>query len=258
MVYGICYCPLAYESELKALGAVDSKSIDEKKREEMFEKLCKHPDQIGWSVEVISPTTISNDMLRRSKISLNELSHNAAIQLVQRAIEDGANIKEVYVDTVGPPEKYQDKLSKIFPDIKVTVAKKADATYPIVSAASICAKVCRDKAVHHWKFKENVQMNGDAWGSGYPADPVTKKFLQENIDSIFGFPQLVRFSWSTADKIIEEKCVTVEWSDDEDEGAPKKVAKIQSFFSSSNAAKQPQLGHKFFTERKLKRATDLF
>lgn len=42
-------------------------------------------------------------------------------------------------------------------------------------------------------------------------DPVTKKFLLDNIDPVFGYPQLVRFSWSTAGKLLDEKAVLVEW-----------------------------------------------
>ena len=45
------------------------------------------------------------------------------------------------MDTVGDPGKYQDKLKNLFPNIDITVAKKADADYQIVGAASICAKV---------------------------------------------------------------------------------------------------------------------
>lgn len=48
---------------------------------------------------------------------------------------------QVYVDTVGDPEKYRTKLSERFPSIKFVVAKKADSLYPVVSGASIVAKV---------------------------------------------------------------------------------------------------------------------
>lgn len=51
-------------------------------------------------------------------------------------------LSQVFVDTVGPADKYEDKLSKLFPGIKVTVRPKADSLFPVVSAASICAKVC--------------------------------------------------------------------------------------------------------------------
>lgn len=46
---------------------------------------------------------------------------NSAIGLIKKAAEDGVNITEVYVDTVGPPEKYQAKLTEIFPNYKITV-----------------------------------------------------------------------------------------------------------------------------------------
>lgn len=48
---------------------------------------------------------------------------------------------QVYLDTVGDAEKYRTKLSERFPSVKFVVAKKADSLYPVVSGASIVAKV---------------------------------------------------------------------------------------------------------------------
>lgn len=48
---------------------------------------------------------------------------------------------QVFVDTVGDAERYEEKLSRLFPSIQFCVRKKADSLFPIVSAASICAKV---------------------------------------------------------------------------------------------------------------------
>lgn len=62
--------------------------------------------------------------------------------MVQEIIRKGVDIAKVFVDTVGDPQRYQDKLTRVFENkVAFTVAKKADSIYPVVSAASICAKV---------------------------------------------------------------------------------------------------------------------
>ena len=248
MVYGISYAPVSEKQLLVDLGCADSKSLTEEKRDAIFDEICKHGDRMGWAVDVISPNVIANSMYRRSKTSLNEVSMVSAIELTKLVIAAGARITEIYVDTVGRPEKYQARLEQIFPDLKVVVAKKADSTYPIVSAASICAKVSRDHAIRAWQFREGSIKTG--YGSGYPNDPETKKWLPENVDPVFGFPRIVRFSWATAEKVLESRALPVEWEDVEDAASPGEQ-KISSFFARSPAkACQPQRQrHPFFGER---------
>ena len=229
MVYGISFCPESKNADLKALGVDDSKTLTEEQREKLLQKVLDNNDYIGWAVHLLSPSYISTSMNRRGKYNLNAMSHDTAIGLVKDAVGHGVNVTEVYVDTVGPPEKYQAKLENIFPNMKITVAKKADSLFPCVSAASICAKVARDRALKDWSFPEDDSITGP-WGSGYPGDPVTKKFLQEQIHPIFGFPGIVRFSWKTAEKILDEKCIKMEFEEVEPEEEENKNPSVSQFF----------------------------
>lgn len=244
MVYGIAFCPISKQSLLKDLGCADSKELKESQRDEIFINANQKEystESVGWAVDIISPNDISSSMFRRVKRSLNEVSMESAIDLIKKAIELEVNVAEVYVDTVGPPEKYQAKLKAIFPKIKITVAKKADSTYPIVSLASICAKVSRDHTLKVWKFREGNEVPDDGFGSGYPGDPVTKRFLH-SCEPVFGYPRIVRFSWSTAGKALEDNGAFAVEFEEEDEPGKEKVKfsskKMTTFFKAEVPVKK--------------------
>jgi ribonuclease H2 subunit A len=156
MVYGCAFCEKKNAGKLKDLGVADSKVLTEEKRDNINDAIREHHlDWLGFCLIPISPEEVSQKMLRLQKTSLNVISHNAAAQLIQFALDGGANIKEVFVDTVGDPGKYQTWLSSQFPGISITVTAKADALYPIVSAASVVAKVCRDRTLASWKWENS-------------------------------------------------------------------------------------------------------
>ncbi|KAI5648422.1 hypothetical protein M9H77_34427 [Catharanthus roseus] len=227
MVYGCLYCARSYEKTLSTLNFADSKTLKEEKREELFENL-KADKSIGWAVDVIDPRELSAKMLKKSKINLNEISHDSAMGLVKRVLNMGVLLTEVYVDTVGDPEKYRIKLSEKFPAIKFVVAKKADSLYPVVSGASIVAKVTRDRALRDWVLDETAENMHRNFGSGYPGDPETKSWLNDHKHSIFGFPTLVRFSWGTCTSYSKDN-VDVLWEADanDEDGSSGKTRKRQ-------------------------------
>ncbi len=93
---------------------------------------------------------------------------SSRFDIIENKSIDGL-FSQVFVDTVGDPDKYANKIRSHFPKIKVTVSKKADSIYPIVSASSICAKVIRDQIVQTWKIDEfDEEKQTIQYGSGYP------------------------------------------------------------------------------------------
>lgn len=169
----------------------------------------------------LSAQEIAETMTGRSGRTLNTLSHEAAVTIIQQATLAGkGKLQAVYVDTVGPPESYQRMLSGRFPHIRVTVRKKADSLFPIVSAASIVAKTTRDSS---------IEALGICCGSGYPADPDTKRWTTNNLHRFFVIPSkfsFVRHSWMTIDSLASENCVRCTFEKDLEENNDQTQPKI--------------------------------
>ncbi|OLY77599.1 Ribonuclease H2 subunit A [Smittium mucronatum] len=209
---------------------LDSKQVTEKIREDKFMLLQQENvrKDSGWAAHVLSPQEISQGMLKKNKYNLNTLAHDTTISIIQSLIKQGHEISHIYIDTVGPPESYTRKLQPLFPGTKITVAKKADSLYPIVSAASIIAKVIRDEVLKNWKFLETPSRDISlSYGSGYPSDPKTVSWLHSNIDKVFGYPSIVRFSWATCQKLLETNAYKVDFHDEGGDVHDKKLTVAQ-------------------------------
>ncbi|KAI8372970.1 ribonuclease HII [Radiomyces spectabilis] len=212
MVYAVSYYPISRHEEFKKLGFDDSKKLTEARRLELAKIIEENLDWIGWAVYVISPQDISKNMLCRPPFNLNEMAHDATYKLIRSVLDQKINVSEIYVDPVGPTQSYKEKLCRFFPGIDITVEPRADSLYPVVSAASICAKVTRDQILQNWIWTEQGldEKISKQFGSGYPSDPNTVRWLTEHEDSFFGFPSLIRFSWKTISNRMNATH-TVEW-----------------------------------------------
>jgi len=84
-------------------------------------------------------------------------------------------------------------------DLLIKSEHKADFNYPIVSAASIIAKVERDGEIE--KIKKEW---GFDFGSGYTSDPRTIEFLKSNLHR----PEVTKYlrdRWETMNRLKQRK-----------------------------------------------------
>ncbi|KAK2612561.1 hypothetical protein QQS21_001499 [Conoideocrella luteorostrata] len=241
MVYGILYLPIDQSDSLlrEAHHFDDSKVLTPQVRSSLMRSLCTPQTDLhtccGWATSSLSARDISANMLRPNTYNLNAQAMDATIALIRGVFERGVNVTEIYVDTIGQPATYQAKLQRVFPTIKITVAKKADSLYPCVSAASVCAKVTRDAALeelYRARGDENDNDDGEIeWGSGYPSDARCVNWMKRNMHPVFGWGPECRFSWGTAKDMLDGKAngaVKVEWPAEEDESM-----RLTDYFSGS-------------------------
>jgi len=192
--------------ELLHIGVKDSKLLTPESRLGLAEEIQRLATKLSY--DELSPAEIDEVVFRGRRLQkLNYLEAKSMAKVI-------ADLKPqaVWVDASDvKPERYARQiLDELPPALKRTVLvseHKADRKYPIVSAASIIAKVRRDAAISRlWEEYGN-------FGSGYITDPVTIKFLREWRKDHQDYPPIVRKSWKTLREIdadLAQKKVT-EW-----------------------------------------------
>ena len=261
MVYALYYLPKTLHTSLLAETHHfdDSKTLTPAVRSALMETLCNPSSDLfassGWATRLMSARDISSAQLRpNGPYNLNAQAMDATIALIQEVLDRGVNVREVYIDTIGPPATYQKKLERIFPMLEITVAKKADSLYPCVSAASVCAKVTRDAALEVLSTAYAAAdvasvVTAEAapmqWGSGYPSDARCTTWMKGNMHPVFGWGNECRFSWGTAKEMLEVKGAPyrVEWNEVEE--SEEFGMKLTEFFAGNGEEKENELGSWF-------------
>jgi len=174
--------------DIANLGIKDSKQLTKSKRKELANLIKK---KFNFAIEIIEPRIV-DEYRRRNK--LNELNREAFERLISKldpnvAYVDAADVNE---NRFGSQIKASLTNKK---DTDVISMHKADAKIEVVAAASIIAKETRENEIE--KLKDKI---GD-FGSGYPSDERTIKFLKSFYADNGKWPTGTRESWKTLERI---------------------------------------------------------
>jgi ribonuclease HII len=196
---------------LSKIGVRDSKMLTEKRRNQLFDEIKAIATDI--KVDRIYANEINEAM--RNHISLNELE---AVRFAALFDQIGSEVGSVYLDSpdviaerFGARFKLSSSKSTRVVGIKgertgkgmrctrVIAEHKADSRYPVVSAASIIAKVTRDREIQKLERSLKVPI-----GSGYPSDYKTIEMIRRNLKSGI-LDGNIREKWSTMERIKQTK-----------------------------------------------------
>ncbi|MEM4554267.1 MAG: ribonuclease HII [Candidatus Anstonellaceae archaeon] len=172
------------EYKLKDLKVRDSKKLTPSQRHRLYGKVAK---LCRYTTIKISAQEINQLM---EKHTLNEIEAMKIAQAIDHLSIQNAT---VYVDSPdNVPSKFAKRIQKYLKTpVKIIAANKADDTYVIVAAASILAKVTRDREIE--KIKEEV---GVDFNSGYTSDPKTQEVVA-NRQQYPALEKYLRKKWAT-------------------------------------------------------------
>lgn len=180
------------EKKLKKLGVRDSKELSVKRREELINEIEKLGD-----IVVLKVPACKIDANRKHGINLNLLEAKKMAEIIDMLKPDKA-----IVDTPGTNmKKFENDIRNYLENknVKLICENFADKNYPVVSAASIVAKVERDKSI-----RELEKEVGQPIGVGYSHDYRTIEFLEKLIKKRGDkLPSYVRKTWDTVEQMIK-------------------------------------------------------
>ncbi len=177
---------------LQELGVKDSKLLTRRRRSSLYEDIRSHCDVVVFLP--IHPPEIDRYVIygrRLRKLNFLEAIHMARIIPL-------LSVDQVFVDAPDTnPSRFASELSAMLdPCPKIVAEHRADRNYVVVSAASIVAKVERDRAV------ELLRAENGEFGSGYPSDAETIAYLRSWVEREGAIPSFARRSWKTWDRIL--------------------------------------------------------
>jgi len=177
---------------LRMLGVKDSKMLLATARTRMSKEIPGLVDD--YHVVEIAAADLDRIVNRAPKFQrLNLLEAKAMAEVIEKLKPDVA-----YVDSSDTrTERFKNNILDCLSFAPRIVSEhKADINYPVVSAASIIAKVHRDGRI------DEIRQEYGEVGSGYAHDPITCRFLRDYYREHGDFPPIVGRSWKTLRTIV--------------------------------------------------------
>ena len=174
--------------KLSSLGVKDSKKLSPMSREDLYKKIIEVVDD--YHISKISPKSIDANV---KKHCLNGLEAKHMAKVVSKLNPDMSYVDSCDVNA----NRFGREVSKLSDNRKIKSYHHADSRFVVVSAASILAKVSRDRAIARLRKNHNL-------GSGYPSDSVTVKFVSKYYKTNHIMPSFVRKSWKPVQQILKD------------------------------------------------------
>ncbi len=172
--------------KLRKLGVRDSKKLSPKKRELLYKQIVKLVDD--YHVIRIPPRTIDKYVFKHN---LNHLEAKKMAEVISNLNPDLSYVDSCDVNAA----RFGREISDLSNKSKVKSYHYADSRFVVVSAASIIAKVSRDRSIMRLNKTSNL-------GSGYPSDKKSVNYVKKIVSSKKPLPTSVRKSWKPVQKIL--------------------------------------------------------